>query len=136
MPIPERFTLWPNDSALNAVDRVASEISSYIDEAIAECDESDCCWLNDIIAYMCCLSAVAHSCSGLTGQYSKVEAWRTKVLQIFEWAWVRDEEGQAYKETQKYLDERNYVASVVNSLFEAIDSCTIPNAREPWTKCK
>lgn len=135
MSIPERFTLWPNDSALNAVDQVASEIGAHIDEAIAECDESDCCWLNEVIAYMCCLSAVAHNCSGLTGQYSRVEAWRTKVLQIFEWAWARDKKAQPYQETKEYLEEKEYVGSVLNSLFEAVDVCTIPSAREPWKRC-
>jgi hypothetical protein len=135
MPIPERFTLWPNDSALNAVDRVSAEICSHIDDAIDDCDQSDCCSLNDIIAYMCCLSAVASSYSGLTAQYSRVETWRTKVLQIFEWAWTLDQGHQEYQKKQAYLEEKEYVYSVLNSLFEAVDSYTIPNAREPWKRC-
>ena len=129
MPIPERFILWPNDSALNARDQVAAEIASHIDEAIAECDESDTCWLNDTIAYMCCLSAVGNTYSGLTGAYSRIEEWRKKVLEIYEWSWARQ------VKTDEYFKDREFIYSVLNSLFEAADNSTIPSAREPWTKC-
>ena len=40
-------------------------ISDHIDAAIAECDESDTCWLNDVIAYMRCLSAIGNAFGGL-----------------------------------------------------------------------
>ncbi|MHA3772024.1 hypothetical protein ACXR0O_10855 [Verrucomicrobiota bacterium sgz303538] len=128
MPVPSRFILWPNDSALDAVDRVARDISDHIDASIAECDESDTCWLNDVIAYMCCLSAVGNAFGGLTCQYDKIEAWRTQVLQVFEWAWARDQK------TEEYFDERKYICSVLNSLFEAADRSTVPSAQKPWPK--
>jgi hypothetical protein len=129
MPIPERFILWPNDSALNAVDDVSGFIANQIDETIADCDESDSSSLNEVVAYMCCLSAVANSFSGLTSQYARVENWRAKVLEIFDWSWASDQKNE------QYFEERRYVCSVLNSLFEAVDHSTTPNAREPWSRC-
>ena len=129
MPLPERFVLWAGDGPLNAVDEVADFIAGRIDESIRQCDKTDTCWLNDLVAYMCCLSAMANTYSGLTSRYSQVEAWRTKVLEIYEWGWVSQEK------TEEYFTDKAYISAVINSLFEAVDHCTIPSARQSWTRC-
>src|SRR5689334_3168000 len=114
MPVPERFILWPGDGPLDAVDDVAALIQSRLDEAILQCDETDTSWLNDVVAYMCCLSAVGHAYGGLTGEYSTMETLRTKVLEIHERSW------SSHEKTQKYEEERTYIEAVINSLFEAV----------------
>lgn len=129
MPVPDRFILWPNDSALEACDDVAAFLFGRIEEALADCDESDSSRLNEVVAYMCCLSAVGHHCSGLTSDYAKAEELRTKVLQVFEWAWSRGQRGE------EYSGERTFVCAVLNSLFEVVDKCTVPASRRPWTRC-
>ena len=129
MPLPKRFVLWAGDGPLNAVDEVADSIATRIDEAIQDCDEADTSRLNEIIAYMCCLSAVAHTYSGLTSQYTTVEQWREKTLQIFEWSW------SSQQKTAEYAAEQAYVSEVLNSLFEAVDHCTILSAHQPWSRC-
>ena len=130
MPIPDRFMLWTGDGPLNARDDVVDHIAKLIDGALADCDEEDQCFLNYAVSYMSCLSAIGNTYGGMTPQYyPKVENWRKKVLQIFEWAWSDKEKREDYNE------DASYIRSLLNSLFEAVDSSTIPEAREPWTRC-
>ena len=122
--------LWTGDGPLNARDEVVDHIAKLIDNSLADCNEGDQCFLNDAVSYMCCLSAIGNTYGGMTPQYyPKVEEWRMKTLQIFEWVWCKEEKGTDYDE------ELSYIHGVLNSLFEAVDRSTIPEAREPWTKC-
>jgi len=125
MPIPKNFFLWTNDRPMDGRDQVVEEITKIIEGGLVECDEGDVGMLNYVIACMCCLSAVANNYGGLT-DYSEIEDWRKRALKAFGSAWADQKKGS------NYAEERTYICSVLDSLFEGLDRSLIPEAREPW----
>ena len=54
---PPRLILWANDSPLNAVDGVCEAVVEDIERCLNEAEE-DSCFVNDVVAYVRCLTGV------------------------------------------------------------------------------
>ncbi len=70
---PLRLVLWANDSPRNAVDGVCEVVVEDIERYLSEAEE-DSCFVNDLVAYVRCLTGVYDWAGGeyqyeLTGCY-------------------------------------------------------------------
>lgn len=111
--IPKRFALWESDAPLNARDEVVDKIEALIETAVSECDATGPVWLNYLVSYACCLSAIVNAFGGPPLETDKISKWRTAALQTFDSA--RDD----YDDSEAFSDDRRYIESVFDSLADS-----------------
>jgi len=76
-----RLILWANDSPLNAVDSVCDSIVSEIETHLSEAEE-DSCFVNDVVAYVRCLSGVYDWVGGAFVEIEVLQSWRKRSTKV------------------------------------------------------
>lgn len=107
-----RFILWANDSPLAARDNVVEAISREIFAAISESEE-DSCYLNDVVAYVRCLTGVIREVGGGYQAFDNLENWFRRTLSVFD-AMPAD----AFKDQSERSADREFLNSVFQDLIE------------------
>ena len=74
-----RLVLWASDSPRNAVDSICETIKIEINANLKDAVE-DSSFVNQVVAYVRCLTGVYDWAGGAYVEYETVEDWRNKVL--------------------------------------------------------
>ena len=103
----KRLILWAGDGPLNARDEVVEFIIEKIDFALNEA-ENDSCWLNELIAYVCCLNGILRETEGGHLVAGRVQGWHRRTVSVFD---------AIPNQTEKELREnRPFIAGVFEDL--------------------
>ena len=78
-----RLVLWSGDSPRNSVDSVCesiiTELKAYLNDS-----EDDSCFVNDVIAYVRCLTGVYDWAGGAYVELEELESWRKRTTTVIE----------------------------------------------------
>jgi hypothetical protein len=76
-----RLVLWANDSPRNAVDDVCESVVADIERYLTEAEE-DSCFVNDVLAYVRCLTGIYDWAGGAYVEYERLEHWRNRAVSV------------------------------------------------------
>ena len=76
-----RLVLWASDSPRNAVDSVCESVIEDI-ECYLKQSEDDSCFVNDVVAFVRCLTGVYDWAGGAYLEYEKLESWRKRAINV------------------------------------------------------
>ena len=105
-----RLVLWANDSPRNSVDLVCETIVTEIERHLDEAEE-DSCFVNDVVAYIRCLSGVYDWAGGGFIELEVLESWRTRAVTV-----VEQMAGSYFENESERADDLAFVNEVFSDL--------------------
>ena len=111
---PRRLILWANDSPLHAMESVNEHLIAEIEAHLREAEE-DSCFLNDVIAYLRCLTGVCDWAGSACVQRPMVESWRKSSMDIFD----RMPDSQFDSQAER-TEDRQFIAEVFEDLVKIV----------------
>ena len=105
---PPRLILWANDSPLNAVDGVCEAVVEDIERCLNEAEE-DSCFVNDVVAYVRCLTGVYDWAGAGCDECERLESWRARAIKV-----ITEMPSTKFEDE----DERNADMKFVNEVFD------------------
>ncbi|MGI9516295.1 MAG: hypothetical protein ACR2NP_04555 [Pirellulaceae bacterium] len=78
-----RLILWANDSPLAAVDSVCDSITKELESYLNDAEE-DSCFINDVVAYVRCLTGVYDWAGGPLVEINVLDSWQNRAIAVLE----------------------------------------------------
>ena len=109
-----RLVLWANDSPRNSVDYICEQIVTELKANLTESKE-DSCFINDVVAYVRCLTGVYDWAGGAYVELEELESWRQTALTVIE-----EMADSYFKSNSERTDDISFVNEVFDDLRNVV----------------